>query len=114
MDVVPAAAELEEGSFCLQDRGEDVFVAEVGQKVRVSLSAVLAYYAFLDSPLLLCAIGLQHLFLLLFHFVQFLFFLVVFESLLSFRLLSGLEEFLEVALHEWRIDLLVKLMSEVE
>lgn len=36
VDVVPATAELEEGCVCFQNRGEDVFVAEVGKQVGVS------------------------------------------------------------------------------
>ena len=67
VDVVPAAAELQERSVCLQDSGEDVLVAEVGQQIRVACAAVLADYAFLHSSLLLSPIGLKHLFLLLLH-----------------------------------------------
>ena len=64
MDVVSAAAELEEGSLGLQYLGEDVLVAEVAQEIRVALLTILADDA-LDQPLLLLdLVNFQHLLLL--------------------------------------------------
>lgn len=52
VDVVAAAAELEEGSLRLQYLGEDVLVAKVPQEIRVTLLTILADDT-LDQPLLL-------------------------------------------------------------
>ena len=65
VDVVSTAAELEEGSLGLQYLGEDVLVAEVAQKIRVTLLTILADNA-LDQPLFfLDLIYLKHLLLLI-------------------------------------------------
>lgn len=112
MNVVSAAAELEERSVCFENRGKDVLIAKVSKEIRVSCSAVLADNAFLHSSLLLRAINLQHLLLFLLHLVQFLFLLVILKTLLSLWLFTRFEELLEEALHQRRNDFLVELMCE--
>lgn len=98
MDVVPAAAELEEGSLGLQYLGEDVLVAEVPQEIRVALLTILADDT-LDQPLLLLdLVYFQHLLLLGFNIDEFLLPLErlgIINSLILPELISLLEELLD-------------------
>ena len=98
MDVVSAAAELEEGSLGLQYLGEDVLVAEVAQEIRVTLLTILADDA-LDQPLLLLdLVNFQHLLLLGFNIDELLLPLErlgIINSLILPELISLLEELLD-------------------